>query len=244
MTKKSYGAILYAFDPDGILGIILGDESHNNSHEWLPFKGGSFENETPEQTAIRELHEETCGLITIDSINLHHKFSTKRKEYHIGLVEAPYTILSDFEEARKKEIREAYKEKKELRFFPFPDVLHDRTVHNISKSSILYYKNTLDRISEFGMACNIEPYSRYQGMYVNLKMENRMPKDESTSEPTEIVKTENNKPIKKKLTGIRTQSGRKFFTNYSYKYDRYASDHKRMWRNPANKSSAIEKTEG
>jgi len=167
MEKKSCGAILYAFNPEGKLGVILGEESRSREEEWLPFKGGCQEEETLEQAAIREIFEETCGLVLINSIALHHKFSTKRKEYHIGLVEVPYELLDAFAEARKHETRENFMEKRKLKFFLFPDVLKETTVHNISKSSILFYKDTLEAIAESGYkggALSLEHGARYLGI--------------------------------------------------------------------------------
>lgn len=147
MEKKSCGAILYAFDPDGKLGIILGDEARNLGDEWLPFKGCSHDGETLEQAAIREIFEETCGLVSLNSITLYHKFSTKRKEYYIGLVEVPYKLIEIFGEVRRTETREDFMEKRKIKFFSFPDVLTDPNIHNISKSSILFYKDALEALA-------------------------------------------------------------------------------------------------
>jgi 8-oxo-dGTP pyrophosphatase MutT (NUDIX family) len=143
MEKKSCGAIFYAYDPNGNLGIILGSEM---TDLWLPFKGGCMENETEEETAIREIYEETCGLVKIDSITLYHKFSTKRKMYHIGICEVPFDIVEKFDKIRNDETRVEYLEKKELVFLPYPEVLKNPLVHNISRASILFYKNFLDNL--------------------------------------------------------------------------------------------------
>jgi ADP-ribose pyrophosphatase YjhB (NUDIX family) len=144
MTIKSCGAIFYAFGPDNTLGIILGDENRSQEDGWLPFKGGVQPGETLEETATREIFEETCGLVYIENISLDHKFSTKRKEYHIGLCEVPYDIIEQFNTAIKKEIRTDFLEKRSLRFFKYPDILTYPYVHNISKASVLFYKNKLD----------------------------------------------------------------------------------------------------
>ncbi len=166
MEKKSCGAILYTTNLDGELGIILGDESRGDVSGWLPFKGGCKENETIEQAAIRELYEETCGLVKRDSIDLQNKFRTKRKEYHIGLCEVPYSIIVEFDIVREKETREEFMEKKRIKFFKFPDVLHDPLVHNISKSSILFYKDFLENLisSNKVKTCELATRSRYLGI--------------------------------------------------------------------------------
>ena len=163
MEKKSCGAILYAYDLTGKLGIILGAEVD----AWLPFKGGCQEGETDEETAIREIYEETCGLVKVDSIKLHHKFSTKRKIYHIGICEVPYDIIDNFERTRNEETREEFREKREIKFLPYPEVLKDPTVHNISKSSILFYKNVLDNLKNKGSG-KIGLRARYLGVPVKL----------------------------------------------------------------------------
>jgi len=148
MAKKSCGAIFYSYDLTGKLGIILGTEGRAAVDSWLPFKGGCHEDETEEETAIREIYEETCGLVKVDSIKLSHVFSTKRKIYHIGICEVPYEIIDKFESTRDAETREEYREKRQIKFLPYPEVLKDPAVHTISKSSILFYKNLLDNLKD------------------------------------------------------------------------------------------------
>ena len=150
MEKKSCGAILYTFNLEGKLGIVLGTEGLNCADAWLPFKGGCKDGETEEETAIREIYEETCGLVEVESIDLKHVFSTKRKIYHIGICEVPYDIIDKFERTRNLETRDEFREKRQIKFLPYPEVLKDPSVHNISKSSILFYKNFLDKLKNKG----------------------------------------------------------------------------------------------
>jgi ADP-ribose pyrophosphatase YjhB (NUDIX family) len=138
--KNSCGGLLYAISPNGTTGIILGIEGN----DWLPFKGCNEPNETFEQTAIREICEETCGIVQIKTIKLDHQFTSKRKNYYIGLVCVDYDIVNQFDIISKNENRIEYKEKKELRFFPLCDVLNDPRVHEISKASVRYYWNRLN----------------------------------------------------------------------------------------------------
>jgi len=147
MVKQSCGAILYAFDLNNNLGIILGEESRTLEYGWLPFKGGIKEGETPEQAAIREVYEETCGVVKLNEINLLHKFSTKRKEYLIGLCEVPYDTINRFQEKILTECREEFCEKKFMKFFKFPECLNDNTIHGISKASILFYQDKLNNLA-------------------------------------------------------------------------------------------------
>jgi hypothetical protein len=137
--KTSCGALFYSYDNEGNLGIILGLEGV----DWLPFKGCNEIGETFEQTAIREIKEETCGLIVIENINLEHRFTSKRKHYCIGLCEVPYDIIDKFADLRANECRHEYNEKRKLRFFKVQETLHSDMIHNISKASIKYYWNKL-----------------------------------------------------------------------------------------------------
>lgn len=138
----SCGALAYAYDEEGRLGIILGCEKGN----WLPFKGCNKKGETDTQTASRELYEETGGLVYVDSkaLQLLHIFETKRKEYRIALVHVDYNIIEKFNMLRKIEDRAEYMEKETLKFFPFDsNILESNDIHSITKSSIRYYWNTL-----------------------------------------------------------------------------------------------------
>ena len=137
--KHSCGALLFTRDKNNQLGVILGLEDD----EWLPFKGCNESNETYEETAIREILEETCGLIQITNISLEHRLTSKRKHYKIGLVLVDYDICDKFPKARNIEnLQEAYYEKKKIKFFPLDDVLYSE-VHNLSKASIRYYWNMM-----------------------------------------------------------------------------------------------------
>ena len=137
--EHSSGALLYSFSPDNEIGVILGLE---NNH-WLPFKGTNNINETYEEAAIREIFEETCGLVKIDVINLDHSFSTKYKHYHIGLVEVPFSIVNDFTKQRQIENRCEFIEKKSIKFFPLNELKNNLYIHSITMSSILFYWNKL-----------------------------------------------------------------------------------------------------
>jgi 8-oxo-dGTP pyrophosphatase MutT (NUDIX family) len=150
--KTSCGALFYSFNTDGDIGVILGLEYY----DWLPFKGCVEAGETPEQAAIREVHEETCGLVCLETIDLNHKFMSKRKHYHIGLCFVPCDIIDKFSELVKDENRKAFKEKKELKFFPLNDILSNDTIHCISKASIAYYWDQLQLLAEAnGKPCKL-----------------------------------------------------------------------------------------
>jgi len=143
--KHSCGAILYTYEPySGVIGIILGLEGCH----WLPFKGGPKKGETYEQAAIREIYEETCGLIKIDNVELEHIFSSKKKRYHIGLVYVDYDLIDKFKIARSTELDMALIEKKSIKFFPLDTILESKNIHNLTRNSILYYWKKLQFLSD------------------------------------------------------------------------------------------------
>jgi hypothetical protein len=158
--QNSCGALFYTHDPNGVMGIILGEEGRS---EWLPFKGCNNNDETYEAAAIREIKEETCGIVHLDEIVLEHVFSSKRKNYFIGLCYVPYTTIKQFDEKIKTETREEFCEKKRLKFFALSEVMQSSYVHNISKASIGYYWNRLTSLQK-----NVQPINhslmRYHGV--------------------------------------------------------------------------------
>lgn len=163
--KNSCGAIFYTYDPNGNLGIILGSENG----EWLPFKGCNEEGETFNQTAIREINEETCGLINIKNIILEHKFTSKRKHYHIGLCQVNYDIIEKFNNIRnqdKQSLEKEFLEKEELKFFDMENIISCRVIHNISKSCINYYMCKLQLLKNKQSSAETK-YTRKHSMSVN-----------------------------------------------------------------------------
>lgn len=138
--KNSCGAILYTFNTEGKIGVILGLEG---SDEWLPFKGCNETGESFEQTAIREIKEETCGLVTLENISLDHVFTTKHKIYRIGLCQVDFSIIEQFEQVRKAESRKEFREKQEIKFFPLDSIFIKQKIHSISRASIKFYWDKL-----------------------------------------------------------------------------------------------------
>ena len=152
---SSCGALFYSYDPCNRLGIILGQERG----AWLPFKGCNETGETLNQTAIREIKEETCGLVNIKSILLEHQFTSKRKHYYIGLCQVSYDIIEEFSKIRAVENRAAYCEKKKLRFFLLNGILDNKIIHDITKASIKYYWNYLNLLDAM---CNTNKLVDYK----------------------------------------------------------------------------------
>lgn len=139
MKPISCGALFYAYDEQERIGIILGHEAGG----WLPFKGCNEKNETYEQTAIREIQEETCYLINLSNIKLDHRFESHAKVYMIGLCEVPYEFLQYFQQARHYETRWKCQEKSVVKFFKLENTLDSRQIHWLSKNSIQYYWSIL-----------------------------------------------------------------------------------------------------
>jgi ADP-ribose pyrophosphatase YjhB (NUDIX family) len=159
--KTSCGAILYTFDPNGVLGIILGSEG---SDEWLPFKGCNEPGETFEETAIREIKEETCGLVSLESVNLEHVFTTKHKVYRIGLCFVEYDLIAKFRQARLLENRKEFREKQDLRFFPLESIYAQNMVHSISRASVKFYWDKLIALSGNTIPATSTSHVRCHGM--------------------------------------------------------------------------------
>lgn len=142
--KHSSGAILYTFDPDGVCGIILGMEHWS----WLPFKGGNKVGETLEDAAIREVYEETGGLVMLKNIALEHSFSSHHKHYHIGLSKAPYSIIEEFDKVKLVETRKEFSEKKMLKFFSLDAIKNNTCIHSLTMASINFYWDRLNAIAK------------------------------------------------------------------------------------------------
>ena len=137
--KISCGALFYSYNDQNQLGIILGLERGG----WLPFKGCNEANETYEQTAIREVAEETCFLVSLPNISLDHTFSSHIKIYKIGLCYVPFEFIDEFARVRKHEQREKSKEKYEVKFFPIKTIKQNFTIHPLAVKSIEYYWSIL-----------------------------------------------------------------------------------------------------
>ena len=126
--------------------------------DWFPFKGTREKYENNKQAAIREIYEETCGIVKIDCIDLKCNFTTKRKHYHIGLVFVSFNNIKQFHKIRKKIMESEnqsgqYLEKTDIKLFKL-DNLYKCKFHEITKIPIDYYKNSLDRLQKDSL-CNL-----------------------------------------------------------------------------------------
>jgi len=205
--KHSCGAILYTYDLYGKLGIILGMENN----VWLPFKGSCEYGETKEETAIREIYEETCKLVQIDHIQLTHKFSSKHKHYHIGLCQVPYDIIHLFAIKRKKETNKKYTEKTKIRCFTLDELRTDKNIHNITKASIRFYWNDLIQLSKKRQICQPSKNEHIRSHRVN-----------TTSKPTGRFSKLKYRFFKKPIP---------FNMNYTH-HQELIKDKHRVWRKP------------
>jgi 8-oxo-dGTP pyrophosphatase MutT (NUDIX family) len=140
MKVHSCGAILYTIH-NGKTYFILGKE-HN---QWTPFKGRVEPGESYEKAAIRELYEETGGLVKIDSIALNCCYSTIRKIYHIGLVYVPFDFAQQFARMLRAS-NDPHLEKTDVKYFDITD-LDSYDFHQISWIPIRFYINVLRSIN-------------------------------------------------------------------------------------------------
>lgn len=140
----SCGAILYTIYKQRVY-VVLGREFD----EWMPFKGTNEEGETWDETAVREIEEETCGLVRIapNQIQLRCIFATNRKYYHIGLIYVDYHNIMRFKQVRKRMHKKAYREKTAIRLFDIA-YLHNVRFHPITTRCIIFYLLDLKRIQE------------------------------------------------------------------------------------------------
>ncbi len=152
MKKHSCGALLYTIYKNQVF-VVLGMEKGN----WFPFKGTREHGESNNDAAIREICEETCNVVKIKKIDLDCKYSTKRKYYHIGLVEIQYTDIDKFYENRRKLTEYIKKENCDNEKFysclekTYIDMFHingilSRNFHNVTMKPIKYYYKKLMNI--------------------------------------------------------------------------------------------------
>lgn len=159
--KHSCGALLFTFDERGNILIVLGSEGE--PLRWFNFKGCCDEHETYEQAAMREIYEETRGLVQLNSISLDHVFQTKNKYYHIGLVYVPMDIIHKFYQIDENLLPPEQKEKKQIRVFSILECLLSERIHSITKESILYYWSYFEylqnqRIASDTSKCIVQSY--------------------------------------------------------------------------------------
>ena len=145
MKKHSCGAILYTISKNKVY-VILGME-HGG---WFPFKGTREKHENNRQAAIREIHEETCGIVNIKYIDLKCNFSTKSKHYHIGLVYVPLDNIKKFYKTRKKIMettpyKAAFLEKTEINLFKL-DTITSYDFHDVTRIPVNYYRECLSKL--------------------------------------------------------------------------------------------------
>lgn len=140
----SCGGVLYTIKKNRLY-LVLGREGKYFFH----FKGCPENNETFEQTAIREINEETMGIVKIKKILLNcSNVKSKKKIYRLGLVKVNNDIVEQFNYLKYKFIDimpHKYKEKDEIKLFPFNRIL-DYRLHILTLKPILFYYKILEKI--------------------------------------------------------------------------------------------------
>ena len=151
MKKHSCGAILYTIFNNKVY-IILGMEKG----KWYPFKGTREKGETNELAAIREIYEETCGVIKLNKIELECHFSTKRKHYHIGLLYIKPDFIDRFYINRQFIVNnldimdkkyKSFLEKNDIKMFSLNEINY-RKFHHVTLTPIKYYYDVLKNVEQ------------------------------------------------------------------------------------------------
>lgn len=156
LTFNSCGALFFSVDPRGRRGVILGKEGNS----YFVFKGCPSKEEEKHYganpailfkvAASREIYEESCGLINIDyrELNLEHLFHKRSdgyiKRYHIGLIYVPYSFIREFVTQRTQaNLQKSFREKTQVKFFELEESLRSNEVAEITKRSIIFYKDRM-----------------------------------------------------------------------------------------------------
>jgi 8-oxo-dGTP pyrophosphatase MutT (NUDIX family) len=177
MKKHSCGAILYTVY-NGNIYIVLGLEKG----EWFPFKGTREKGETNTQAAIREIYEETCEIVKVESIDLGCNYSTKRKHYHIGVIFVSFEDIYQFHDRRKsianspcRKNKWAFLEKNDIRFFKL-DTIFKNDFHDVTLIPIRYYHTQLNTLQNV----------------IHKKLQNKFAVDASPNHRSTYLHTTNN----------------------------------------------------
>ncbi len=185
MKTHSCGAILYTIYKNKVF-IILGKE-HG---DWFPFKGTCEQGETYEQTAAREIEEETCKLVKLspNDINLKCVYSTSRKCYHIGLNFVPYTFVREFYKVREMMSDKNCLEKTDIKMFNIFR-LDNHSFHQVTEKPLLYYYPFLKELQKkinITVEKQIPTFLKTKSSYINKKNNENNSKYE-----IEVIKSSN-----------------------------------------------------
>ena len=147
--KNSCGAVLFCFVNHKI-HIILGKEYQDYFH----FKGTCTKSETLEQAAIREVYEETLGIVNVSRLPLLcTHVQTKKKKYHLGLICVQPSFVSQFTSKRKRVLNNSlsqfsdkrFLEKQHVALFPLHDLPFMRYV---TQEPINFFSSFLMSVQE------------------------------------------------------------------------------------------------
>jgi hypothetical protein len=176
MKKHSCGALLYTVLNNKIY-IILGMEKG----KWYPFKGTREKGETNELAAIREIYEETCGVVKLNKINLRCNFTTKRKHYHIGLIKIEPDFINKFYKNKKFILNQIesinsppnyipFLEKNEIKMFTLDDINYKK-FHHVTITPINFYYDFLKSIEKQHNVKTIEYINKSRLDILNPKIQ-------------------------------------------------------------------------
>lgn len=159
--RESYGALFYARikgkngdEKKEEIYTLLGQEGR----QFFPFKGCVDEGDKCiEDTASREVYEETAGVINIKLPpgSLKYKFKGRTKRYYFAIREVDYYVADKINEALKdKNLPKKFREKKHVKWFPLDT--KSRKIHYIGNECIKILKKYLD--NEKANKKKIPPY--------------------------------------------------------------------------------------
>lgn len=135
--EKSCGAIIYKYENNELYILLL---KHNQGH-WAFAKGHIEENETEEETAIREIKEETNLEVKIDT-NFRYITTYSPKENTIK--DVVYFIATP----KSTNIKEQIEEISQIKWFKKEDSLNQVTYNDdkeVLKNAIKYIENKYNK---------------------------------------------------------------------------------------------------
>jgi hypothetical protein len=150
------GAVLVTVRPsDGVFGALLGYQEKGERDAkmfpypgyWTPHKGRMDESERgfPKKTAIREVFEETAGLVSLEEKDIEFCYTLKPNpsekylnETNLALVMVPYSVLTRFAEAREQQVSAECKEKLNLAFFPIQAIRRCNKQRGLATNSFVH----------------------------------------------------------------------------------------------------------
>lgn len=146
------GAILPVCMHKGKLYFLFGlENAEADTPGWADFGGGSENNETPYQTALREGYEESSGFLNTKELVKHGVFKMVHGTYHMFIVKNEYdesivkyfNRMHEFVKKRKPELlKSVLFEKQKIEWFSIEDMRKRK------KEFRAFYQEIVDELIE------------------------------------------------------------------------------------------------